>query len=271
MIPGIVRAENAGLTTTNNLQGYGTVITAAGSTNTKGSWTELIASTTSDCCFLEVYIVQESLGLYSVSVDIGVGAAASEIVIIPDLYTSPSFNNFMQCKVQLPMHIQAGTRIAARCQSSTASKTVAVHVILHNGCFPWEVVGVDALNFNAASTTGTTLTPDTTAGVKGSYSQLIASTARDYSGVFATWDYSAGLRQQYKIDVAIGAAASEVIIIPDRQIYTGDTTNNVGVPTDAIAIPFVPIHIPAGQRVAARASTSKTTGEAFKFSLYGVF
>ncbi len=103
--------------------------------NTKGAWTQIVASTPHDLIgfFLGFDCLQFVGGGTSVAapqlVDIGLGAAGSEVVILPDVFVfsnpenfawevSPSFSGFVN------MPIKAGTRIAARSQSSnTADRT----------------------------------------------------------------------------------------------------------------------------------------------------
>jgi hypothetical protein len=64
-------------------------------------------------------------------VDIAVGAAASEQVILPNILVSVGSGSALPNDlVYLPMAVKAGQRIAARCQSATASAAMTVGVYL---------------------------------------------------------------------------------------------------------------------------------------------
>jgi hypothetical protein len=104
------------------------------------------------------------------------------------------------------------------------------------------------------------------ANVKGSYAQLISSTARAYSGIFFTVDclFSAPARL-YLIDLAIGAAASEVIMIPN--IYVNFKGADSGGCTCS---GFIPMSIAAGTRIAARCQQD-STASAIQITAYGVY
>ena len=73
-----VNLQAVGATTATSL---GTAITASGSTNTKGSYTQLIASTTSDATSMIITLYNQSVPNATMAIDIAVGAAASEQVI----------------------------------------------------------------------------------------------------------------------------------------------------------------------------------------------
>jgi len=273
LVDDVCNATNIGVGASADTQGYGTILTSSGSSNAKGSWVQLVASTVSDCAFIEICMAYESLGgVTKMSVDIGVGAGGSEVVVLGDLWALPGFNGIMHGRIVLPFQVPAGTRIAARCQASAASKTCAVHCVLYDGSFTQSegIGGAEAINFTSASTSGTTLTPSATINTMGSYSQLVASTAKDYYGLYGTWAFP-GTRQNYLVDIAIGAGGSELVLLPQRQIYIGDTVNGIGTATDLVLLPFTPIKIPAGTRIAARCQSSISSGNTVDIMLYGVF
>jgi len=102
----------------------GTALTA-GAANTKGSWVELIASTANKTVYLIVW-ARRSAGTPGL-IDIGIGAAASEVVLIPNISPESAGDGFV---FEGPIRIAAGTRIAARYQNSTASDTGAIAIYL---------------------------------------------------------------------------------------------------------------------------------------------
>lgn len=111
---------------------YGVVVQGAGA-NVKGSWVQLVASTTKKTVAIVVSISKASVTALPFLVDIGIGAAASEAVLIGDLYYYEDTAAYVQGALAGPFLIEvpAGTRIAARCQCSTgSSRSLAVAVTL---------------------------------------------------------------------------------------------------------------------------------------------
>ena len=98
-----------------------------------------------------------------------------------------------------------------------------------------------------ASSTGTSLTASGTANTKGSYVELVASTAFNAHGIFVQLNNAAETFRDYLIDVAVGAAGSEVVIAENLFSGSGD-----GVPSADGCGYLLPVSIPAGTRLAAR-------------------
>lgn len=249
----------------------GTVITASGSTNTKGSYTQLISSTVGDTAAIYVAMTNVSSSGVAIAMDIAVGAAASEQVIIPNILSST--NNSFSFGMMFPVQIPSGTRISARIQATTASDTIRASVTL----FADAAIGrsgsvIDILGFTAATTIGTSVDPGGTANTKGAYSQIIASTAVDYSGfcfcLSTLSRTSAGTNSNMALDVAVGAGGSEIIIVPDYQFVTQGTGNAV-IP---IPSPWYEMEIKLGTRIAVRSQCSINTAASrtFGFVMYGL-
>jgi hypothetical protein len=261
---GLANCSDQGASTATSL---GTVVTT-GAINTKGSYVQLVASTPSDACAIEVAFANSN-GFVSdyASLDIAIGASGSEVIIIADLkFSSDQFgtNNFF-----FPISIPAGTRIAARSQATAASQPSIAMVHLFDGEYsPESRADVDTIGFNAATTLGITITPSGTANTKGSYSQITASTSQDYRGFALVFD-GQGLTTPaapYLIDFAIGAAASEVNIIPNYLVWQGRTPSLYA----PINTNYYPIQIPAGTRLSARCQTNVTSGNAIGVTFHGV-
>jgi hypothetical protein len=112
----------------------GKTFTAGGSVNTKGSWTELIASTTKKIVALLISFGNIGTGAYDdmFLVDIGTGAAASEVVLIPNLYFHREriYRQPNPSPVLFFVSIPAGTRIAGRCQAAGVVSN-AIQVIIN--------------------------------------------------------------------------------------------------------------------------------------------
>lgn len=246
----------------------GLVATSSASLNTKGSWSALVASSTSDVCFVMVQLNNNDPGNYAV--DIGVGGAGSEVVIASNLFLNSS--NDAQGLYVFPCAIPSGTRISARCQNdTTASGTVVVNINTFDGGFTAMegAAGIESIGLTTSgATSGTTITSAGTLYVKGSYAQLTASTSKDYLGfIVAMGSAFGGTSDFFQVDFAIGAAASEKVILPNI-IADVDTTAPLMWPNST---PFFPVSVPSGTRLSARCSTVFATALSIKVSLFGVY
>lgn len=88
-----------------------------------------------------------------------------------------------------------------------------------------------------------TVTKNTTANTKGSFIQMIASTLHEAVGFYVT-SWGGNPATSYLVDVAIGAAASEHVIVENLAIYAMGYEANHPY--------FVPLRVPAGSRVSMR-------------------
>lgn len=253
----------------------GTTLTASGTANAKGSYVQLVASTPTDTDWLMVTVLPPGSSLATFAVDIAIGASGSELVIAPTLTTSGKSSaggpQGTAVFYMFPCAIPAGTRIAARAQSSTASLVGHVQVTLFPSNFADGSAGsiVDAVGFSAATTLGTSPTPGTNA--QGSYAQLVAATSYDYAGFFLGFDFqnnSAGSTfYSHLVNLAIGASGSEKVILPNLSVSAWCQNSNIINPSNT---PYFPISIPAGTRIAVSDSVSATGGPNIGVTLYGV-
>jgi hypothetical protein len=95
-----------------------------GAANTKGSWTEVIASTAKDVRAIGVEIWAGCSG--GAMMDIGTGAAGFEAVLIPDLFlfNGSSLPGSGHRHWLIPIKVPAGTRLAARGQGAAANTAI---------------------------------------------------------------------------------------------------------------------------------------------------
>lgn len=263
-------AEAAGADTSTSL---GTSITASGSTNTKGSWTQLIASTAHDAIGMMIYM-RGNTGTQQVLVDIGIGASSSEIALIPNLkYTNAAYG--FSFTAWFPVQIPAGTRLSARCQSSVASGNMKVHVVLIYGALKNPVPLTHVLDYGADTSTSavTSVDPGGTANTKGAWTQITASTTHDIKALGIAWYSSTAATTAVArlIDIGVGAGGSEQILLPDLR----NQSDNSGTLARQATPPFLgcfPVHIPAGTRIAARCActSNSSTPRTMGMVLYGV-
>ncbi len=246
----------------------GTLVNASASANTKGSWVQITAATTADCNLFSFSTLVNASNR-NFSVDIGVGAAGSEKVIINDMLFSENSNNDNGLIYQFPIHIPSGTAISARSQVSDTSATgVRVNFDLSDGA--WTQMegpaGVDTIGYSTTTTKGTSITAGANSA-KGAYAVLSSSTSRDYMGIVIAFDFLVlGAPSDRTLwDVAVGAAGSEKIIIADYFTVPG------GGYWQPMTTAFYPVFIPSGTAVSARAQTNNVATQTRGMVLYGVY
>lgn len=269
------RVATAGIDTATS---KGVVLTASATPNSEGAWTQIVASAPFDVAAVLVNLQPKDNESSSRSylLDIGVGAAASEQAVIPDLFfgntaTTSTAAPGVQQSVLIPVAIPAGARIAARLQASAASMTATLGLellgagFLHHASFG----GIDALGIDAANSRGTRLTTSASINTKGSWAQLIASTARDYRAILPCVipRGTSGTVVHHLADIGIGAAASEAVLLPDLWAVQA-----IGGAASAVGgfRPLIPCEIPAGSRVAAR-SQATVASQSTDVALYGLY
>lgn len=132
----------------------------------------------------------------------------------------------------------------------TADKRLFVGDMLRDVLRPETSTQFQTEGENTATTVGTTITAGSPAHVKGSYAALAASAPFDADGFYLHAGGGASLRTDILIDIAIGGAGSEVVIVPNL-LYMA-----AGVRSQPV---YFHVPIKAGTRVAAR-SQSITAG-----------
>jgi len=261
-----------------------TTIRASGAANTKGLWTQLVASTPSDTVAILVQIAGNGQNATSrCSVDIGVGAFNNEVVLLPDLmeYRDDTSTQGAAAQYFFPVGIPAGTRISARCQSnvtvdgsSVSGNTCGVQALLFDGGFMQSMgSGVDTIGFVSGSTTGTAVTPNATANTKGLYAPLTTSTPVDYLGFLMAIDEGSSTTDHpvdQLWDIAVGAGGSEQIILPNFYALNSGISGFYIGGQNPVVSHFLPIGIPAGTRISARMQTGQASKPSMNLTLYGV-
>lgn len=243
----------------------GTDNVIAGSANTKGSWDQFIASTSFDYEWILIGLWHGTGTTNSeYLVDIGIGAAASEQVLVENLYGCLDGNSTSDeswvVKYLLPVHVPAGSRIAVRCQSALASAEVDVQFFGIAGSPVVPVAGlVSTYGADTSASEGTRLDPGASTASKGPWNELTSSTERQHSMMFIAFgfpdDLAWGSAIRMGLDIAIGAASSEEIIISDLILHSHGSSSDQGG-NNLIGLP---VQIPAGTRISARLRTSNTS------------
>jgi hypothetical protein len=252
----------------------GTTLTSNATAGVKGSYVQLIASTAADACWLAVQMRSDS-SVGSAALDVAVGAGGSEVIIANNLWAQDATSQEEVVSYLFPVSIPKGTRVAARVASGTsAGPAFFVTVQLFDGAFTQieGAAGLDSLGVTVSTMTATQLTSGA-ANTKGSFAQLIASTARDYMGLFLVFDNN-GISgtpsgtTHFLVDLAIGAAASEKVIIPNVQAYWQFANTVEYKPAGPIGPYWIPI--PAGTRISARCQDSVGSNAIFVLA-HGIY
>lgn len=233
----------------------------AGIAPADGAWVELTPSTPfgSQAVMVQIGGVTDG-GQNSILVDIGVGPGGSEIVIIPNLLLYHRRNSVpIGVSFTANLYIPPSVRVAARAKANDATD-VEVGVTLFSGSFlsgPW-AQGCITIGANTANGLGTLIDPGAVANTKGAWSELTPSLTRQLNqpSVFIGGSLSGGLAlESWLVDVGIGAGGSERVIIPDLYVQSGGTSDDFSPKLFSM-----PVTIPEGVRVAARAQSTETNG-----------
>jgi len=252
----------------------GTTVTAGGTANTKNTtYTELLASTSFDAYAVEIMFsnVATDGANTSMLVDIAIGAAASETVIIPNLNAGAAIgHNSVTLGGQrywFPLYIPAGSRLSATAAAAIASDTASVTVRLWGNPSSPVWAGTEVIDYGTtgASSKGTPVTPGNS-GAEGAWTQIVASTTRNHYYLAAGVGNNERTSVQDSIallDVGVGAATEDPIM-EDYRISAGV---NEQFMQDLIGI-FV--QVPAASRLTARISQAQSAGGSYDVILYGI-
>lgn len=244
----------------------------AASANTKGSWFELSASTSADICWLEIYAdpFESATAGVMIAIDIGIGASGSEQTIISNLLVSVPTNYSELLRTAFPLQIPAGTRVAVRLACTTVANTAPVEltVVGYDGEFPQMegCAGVEGIGVSFSSSPYSTAFTPGASGALGSWTQIIASTTRDYYGLVVSHDGQMTIDPNFPFvnsDIGIGASGSEQVLIKDLLWQQQHT----------FVSELFPVQVPAGSRLSVRGtlSTAIGSGGLYGCSLFGVY
>jgi len=252
-----------------------TMITIAdgGSDDALGSWVQMIAATSIQAEMLLVQLGTQTAAGTSL-IDIGVGTAGNEEVIVPNLQWSVKSGLDAANSFLVPIRIPQGVRVAMRMRQDGAqpSTTQVGLTLLGQGFAGIRGFGsADSIGAQTTGSTGTSCDPGTTINTKV-ITQLIASTAQNYKaflvGIHTDGNVGISPGNEALIDINVGASSSEEVIIPDLSHRITTSEGNLS----AFYGPFF-IEVAASQRLSASVQCSQNTaGDRLRFiSLIGFF
>ena len=250
----------------------GVVINPDDTAHTKGGYVEFIAATAFNASGLLVSFLKNVTTVGNHLMDIAVGAAASEQIIVADLLFQRQTSN-AHSSILIPVAIPAGVRISAREQCSSASETSSeftMHIIAADADENFGMQRCVTYGADTSDTGGLNIDPGAVGNTKGSYVEVTSATTAAIKWLIVAIGNkkNAGVTDcRWLMDIAIGAAASEQIIIPDLSLGT-DSAADLFYPLFL----GLPVDIPLGSRIAVRAQCSITdaTDRLFDIILYGV-
>ena len=230
----------------------GVIVSTTTTANEKGGWTEMIASTSEETYWITMTLNGETgSDKQGFLLDIGVGAASSEVVKIPNISGYMAANYLV--KYMFPLTIASGSRVSVRASNSqTTVESIQVMLYLSND----DSQGTSTVNANYGAVTtsskGTVIEADgTTDDTKGGYSELVLSTSIDIDYfVFMIGSNNNGTitpSQKALVDLATGDPETDIIAnIP----YGMSSIETAGSSVAAFH------SIPSGTRLASRMQTN---------------
>lgn len=225
----------------------------------KGAWTELFASSVNETNFVVLDVINSAGSTATEGLlDIGIGAAGSETVVIPNAVGGEiSADSSTKSTYIFPLNIPKGSRIAARLQNVTASRTASVNISLLQADLR-SPSSIDALGVTTASSRGT--------NVLTTYTEIVASTSVPYQGIIvaAMNAGTATASETITFTTAIGAASSEIDIATN--VFTSNAAEFVG--RSIRSSNFICYrHIAAGSRLSVKTSVGRSYRDVI---LYGI-
>jgi len=241
---------------------YGTTITMSTTANTWSAYTQLTASTAHAYHWLNVTLgrANSSSSPFTMAVEIAQGAASSEIELGTFFIACPATYKVGRT-FALPVSVPAGTRLSARARCNKGPFTgpkIDVGVWgVHGGFGQIPHLGskVTSNGTTISTTSGTTIDPGGTANTKGSWVQIVGSTAQETYWVIlnSLFENSVASNCTWAVDIGVGGSGSEIVWYPDL-LFEGSLSSDQMVPF----LYGFPLTISRAQRIAVRAACSIT-------------
>lgn len=234
----------------------GGTLTDDTTTNTKGDWIELVAATAKQADGFILTIQTGDTGVSDFLVDIGIGAAAAETVIVSNVLYTSGGSDSPPARAYFPIPIAPGTRVSARSQCVDLSQRVRVVVTLCDGGVARSLRRRVATTYGAdtSDSGGTAVDAGGSTHTKGGWAELSASVTKDFDQCVicvGNRNNATNTSQNILLDLGVGAALSETVIVPDIYYRVSATQEDV---YDKMT--WVPVQVKAGQRLSARIQSS---------------
>ena len=264
--------------TTDTTNEFGVSVAAGSSAHTKNTtYTELVAATAAAAYGIHVGVgaVGDTPSTNTRTlVDIALGAASSEIVIIPNLLAgqtgAAASASSQPCYYYFPLYIPAGSRISATSQSVNGSDTVNVQIRLLEHPLPgaWYGQRVTAYGAKVSNSTGTSHTHGNNA--YATTTQITASTTYPIKFLQVGIDLfidTAGATKRGLLRIAGGGSTN--YIASDLPYRESTMLEYVDFSICNFLLSHLRFNLPAGSYLGVGASMNAAGGTR-GFILYGV-
>jgi hypothetical protein len=244
-------------------------VTANTAAHTKGSYSELIASTSANAGLLVLMVQDINTPATNTAtlIDVATGASGSETDIISNLAVGGALTTAgpTGLVVAVPIKIASSTRLAARIQSVvTGGKTATAQIFLFDvgGDYATAPTSVDVITGDTATSQGISFS-----GASGTWVQAIASTSRAYRAVAimpsAHSTSTSSINPQ--LEIGVGASGSEqsfgaTIVQYNSSEFVASTPPHLSL---------FGRNIPSGSRLAVRHDIASNP-DRYGFTLIGI-
>lgn len=249
----------------------GVLVTSDVSTNTLGPYSEICSAAENTFVSNSIQIILDGKVPTETSmlVDIAIGEAASEIIILPQLLSRSVREGAAGSHIySFPIKIPSGVRVSARCRAAISSGTVLVSLMRGADSFQGETGLSTVVDYgaNISLSTGITVTP-ALAPTFGSWTEITASTTQSHRGLTVCATRAAGFWASRRLayQVAVGSVGNEEIIYGTNLIITSSAETGDGQTTN-----FLGTKIASGQRLSIRSTADDLFGTDFQYMIYGV-
>jgi hypothetical protein len=228
----------------------------------KSAWVEITSATLHDVCGLHYFMgIMSDGGTDDHIIDVGIGAAGSEIVLVENIQTSLAgfrVRDNTNC-IYLPIAIKKGERIAVRARAyATAATNRHAMILQYAGGWLQSNYGSSVTyGVNESDCGGVVVDPGNTGNTYGAWSEITASTTKDIQCLILCMgqrDNQSSASCFWRLQVAVGASGSEDNIIADLSMGSHITPD--------IASPnfhMIKVFIASGSRIAVRSKCTTTS------------
>lgn len=238
----------------------------SGSANVKGAWSTVISSLGFDASGFTVFFQNSTGSPWTGLVDIGIGAAGSEVVLVPDLLVRPLINDCLTEIFYCPLAIPTGVRVAARYQNSLTSGALSGEIVPFGGGFtnPRPFNTCLAYGVNTSNSQGTLVTadyPGAWVAIADNVPSLDAIMVACYleatqSNVFPA-NYEIGMS-------AAGGGAVEYLLLPSIPVMARPSQI-----ASRFSFGAFPVRVPPSSKLWARANGVGYASQSLRMAVYG--
>lgn len=218
-------------------------VTSGASSGVKGSYVELIPSTTFAVTWMLMQVYSEFTG-GAVLLDLATGDPGSEVIILDDQYTAwrnVSGGSGRGSSLSFPMTVPIGTRISVRVSDNTTAKVHQMTLTISDETPPSTVS-------LTSDSSGVVIVTAGGLDAYGAWAELIAATTEERGWIVVSMFQHRSSRRA-ELDIGIGSPGNEVPIMNDLPFFKSGPDQE-GVTHSVYH--YFPISVPSGTRISAR-------------------